>query len=93
LIRTTPAGVRLQLRVIPRASKTALAGVRGGRLLVRITAPPVDGAANTALVTALAKLLDVPRSAVRVVDGETSRNKSVEIAGVIDAIVRQRLGI
>jgi len=93
LIRTTPAGVRLQLRVIPRASKTMMNGVRDGRLLLRVTAPPVDGAANAAVVAALAQILDIPRNAVRVVEGETSRNKSVEIAGVSDALVRQRLGV
>lgn len=93
LIRATRTGVRVELRVIPRASKTTLAGVRDGRLLLRVTAPPVDGAANTAVVAALAKMLGVPKSAVRVVDGETSRNKSVEVTGIGEAVVLQRLGI
>ena len=91
LIRTTTTGVRIELRVIPRASKTAIAGVRDGRLLLRVTAPPVDGAANVAVIAALAKALDVTRGAVRLVDGETSRNKSVEITGVTDVLVRRRL--
>jgi uncharacterized protein (TIGR00251 family) len=85
--------VRIELRVIPRASKTAIAGVRDGRLLLRVTAPPVDGAANTAVMAALAKAVDVPKRAVRVVDGQSSRNKSVEIAGVTEALARQRLGL
>jgi hypothetical protein len=85
--------VRIRLRVIPRASKTAMNGVRDGRLLLRVTAPPVDGAANTAVVAALATMLEMPRTAVRVVEGATSRNKSVEIAGVSAALVRQRLGV
>ena len=91
MIRTTTGGVRIELRVIPRASKTAVSGVREGRLLLRVTAPPVDGAANAAVIAAIAKALDVPKGAVRIIDGEASRNKSVEITGVTEAIARQRL--
>ena len=91
MIRTTTGGVRIELRVIPRASKTAVAGVREGRLLLRVTAPPVDGAANAAVIAAIAKALDVPKGAVRLIDGDASRNKSVEITGVTEAITRQRL--
>ena len=84
--------MRIAVRVIPRASKAAMAGERDGRLLLRVTAPPVDGAANAAVAAALAKALDVAKGAVRVVEGETSRNKTVEVAGVTETIVRQRLG-
>ena len=91
MIRTTTGGGRIELRVIPRASKTAVAGVREGRLLLRVTAPPVDGAANAAVIAAIAKALDVPKGAVRLIDGDASRNKSVEITGVTEAITRQRL--
>jgi uncharacterized protein YggU (UPF0235/DUF167 family) len=88
----TPGGVRLQLRVIPRASSTALAGTRDGRIVLRVTAPPVDSAANDAVVAALAKWLDVPRGAVRVAAGATSRNKVVDVRGVTAARARQLLG-
>jgi uncharacterized protein len=92
-VRTTKAGVRIDLRVIPRASKTAFAGLRDGRLLLRVTAPPVDGAANAAVIAILAKALDVPKGSVTLFEGHGSRNKSVEIAGVTEALVRLRLGV
>jgi len=91
-IRTTPGGVRIDIRVIPRASKTAFAGLRDGRLLLRVTAPPVEGAANSAVIAAVATALDVPKRAVALIDGDSSRNKSLEVAGVTEAVVRQRLG-
>ncbi len=75
-------GVRVNVKVVPRARRTAIEGVRDGRLVVRVTAPPVDGAANEAAIDALAEALDVPRRSVRVVAGATSRNKTIEIAAV-----------
>jgi len=92
-MRTTASGVLLEIRVIPRASKTTVGGSRDGRLVVRVTAPPVDGAANLSAVAALAQTLRLPRQAVRLVAGETSRNKVVEIAGLDPGEVRRRLGI
>lgn len=56
-------------------------GVNGDALRVRVHAPPVDGAANEALVAVLAEALGVPKGAVTVVAGATSRNKVVEVAG------------
>ena len=81
-----PAGVRLAVRLTPRADADALGGVREaapGRLclLARVTAPPAAGAANAALVALVAKALGVPKSAVRLAAGETSRLKTLEIAG------------
>ena len=90
-LRQTPAGVRVEVRVMPRAPRTAIAGVRDGRLVIRVTAPPVDRAANEAVVLALAAALDVPRRAVRIVAGETARNKSLEVTGLGAADVRRRL--
>jgi len=83
----TSTGVRLPLRVIPRSPRTRLDGVRDGRLVLRVTAPPVAGAANDAVIAALAEALDRPRRAVRVVAGESARNKLVEIDGVSPAQV------
>jgi len=71
--------VRLNVRVIPRAGKTALAGERGGALVVRLAAPPVEGAANEALIDFLARHFHVPRRAVRILRGARSRDKLVEI--------------
>ena len=70
---------RFDVRVQPRASKNEVAGVNNGALRVRLQAPPVDGAANEALVAFLADELDVPSRLVRIVSGFGSRNKVVEI--------------
>jgi len=84
---------RLTIRLTPRASREEIAGERDGAILVRVTAPPVDGAANAALVRLLAKALGVPKGAVAIVSGETSRTKVVEVAGLDEAEARGRLGL
>ena len=76
-----PGGVVLAVRVIPRAGRSGLAGTRDGALLVRLTAPPVEGAANTALVEVLAKALGVPKRAVSIVSGDRGRSKRVKVEG------------
>jgi len=75
--------------VIPRARKTELGGVRDDALVLRLAAPPVEGAANEALVDYLAALLRLPRRAVRIVSGERGRKKRVALAGVTAEAVRQ----
>jgi len=82
----TPEGLRLVLRLTPRASRNAVEGVTvepDGRavLRVRLRAPPVDGAANAALVAWLASVLDMRKSDVRLAAGETSRVKRIDLAG------------
>ena len=84
-------GVRLAVRVVPRASRSAVAGVRAGRLMVRVTAPPVEGAANEAVLDVIAEAVGVPRRAVSILSGETHREKTVVIVGVTEAEVRRRL--
>jgi len=91
-ISTTPTGVRLELRVMPRAPRTKVDGIRDGRLVVRVTAPPVDGAANEAVIAALAAALALPKREIRIVGGERSRNKTAEIAGLDAEQIRTRLG-
>jgi uncharacterized protein (TIGR00251 family) len=91
-LRATGDGLTLRVRVQPRASKDALSGERGGALVVRLTAPPVEGAANDALARFLGKTLGVAPSAVRVVSGATGRNKVVSVAGLDAATARERLG-
>jgi uncharacterized protein (TIGR00251 family) len=68
--------------VQPRASRTEVAGIMEGALRVRLQAPPVEGAANDALVDFLADCLGVPRRAVRIVAGTSSRLKTVEVEGI-----------
>jgi len=81
-IRTVPGGVRFEVRVQPRASRSEVMGEREGALRVRLTAPPVEGAANEALIELLAKTLRVAKRDVRIVSGVTGRTKVVEVDGV-----------
>ncbi len=74
--------VTFSTRVQPRASKDEIVGEMGGALKVRLRAPAVEGRANEALVEFLAQLLKRPRSAVRILNGERSRTKQIEIHGV-----------
>ncbi len=74
--------VVFSVRVQPRASRNGLAGEWQGALKVRLTAPPVDDKANAALCAFLAEQLNIPRSAVRILAGERSRIKRVEVRGV-----------
>jgi uncharacterized protein len=83
--------VSLRVRVQPRASREGLAGVREGVLLVRLTAPPVEGKANEALVRFLSRILDVPVSSVVVRQGRAGRDKVVEVRGAEAAGVEARL--
>lgn len=82
----------LRLRLTPRASTNAVLGWRAdGALGVRVTAPPVEGAANRAVEALLAETLGLPRSAVSVARGERSRDKLVRVAGMTLAEVRTSL--
>lgn len=80
-LRVSREGVSLRVRVQPRATKSAIAGERGGALLIRVTAPPVGGQANDAVVRLLARALRVPVSRVRIQRGGSSRDKQVLIGG------------
>lgn len=81
------ASIRVHVHVQPRASRSEVVGTHGAALKVRLLAPPVDGAANDALVALLAQELGVPRRDVRIVQGATSRAKVVEIDGTtVDAV-------
>jgi uncharacterized protein (TIGR00251 family) len=88
-VRSRGSGVRFSVRVQPRAASPGVGGVHGGALKVRLSAPPVDNAANEALVVLLAGELGVPRRAVRIVAGATSRTKVIEVDGVDEARVRR----
>lgn len=81
--------VRFSVHIQPRASTSGIVGVHGDALKVRISAPPVDGAANDALVKFLSDLFAVARRDVRIVAGETSRSKIVEVDGITERAVRE----
>jgi uncharacterized protein (TIGR00251 family) len=91
LARAAKDGVRVEVEVKVRASRTAVLGVRAERLSVALAAPPVDGAANDALRRALADLFELPRQDVVIVSGEKSRRKLVELRGMELAQVLARL--
>ena len=80
--------MRFSVRVQPRAARSGVVGMYGGSLRVRLNAPPVDGAANEALVELLAERLGVPRRDVTIVGGAASRSKVVEVRGVSAELVR-----
>ena len=82
MITATSTGVEIAIRVIPRARRTEITGRRGDALLVRLAAPPVEDAANSALVEWLAGCLDVPASAIHIVSGRHSRHKRIAVAGI-----------
>lgn len=82
---------RITVRLALRASRDEVAGFDGEVLRVRVTAPPVDGRANIALLRLLAKRLSVARGDVRVVAGLASRDKVVVVDGLSVAEVRRRL--
>ncbi len=87
----------LNVRVIPRAKKTELAGIRPSpdsgvpELVIRVSAPPLEGAANDAVIELLAERLGIPRRNLRIVSGETSRRKRIDITGLAPADVARKL--
>jgi hypothetical protein len=83
--------VIVAVRVIPRSPKSAITGLRGDALLVRLNAPPVDGAANEALIELLAKAFGRPRRDIVLVAGEKSRDKRIAIEGLSEADFKARL--
>lgn len=87
-IKEDKDGVIFKIKVQPRAAKNQLAGIMDGALKIRLTAPPVDGAANEACRSFLAGLLGVARSQVTVVTGQTARYKLVRVSGVTPEQVR-----
>ena len=82
MLTPTNEGVLLAVRVVPRAARAGLAGIREDALLVRLNAAPVEGAANAELIEVLADALGVPRRAVSIAVGERSRRKTVLIRGL-----------
>jgi uncharacterized protein (TIGR00251 family) len=93
MLSTDTDGVLVAVRVKPRAPAAKVEGERGGRLLVAVTAPPVDGQANDAVCRLLAKTLGVAGGRVSVVSGERARDKLVRIDGLQLAEVAGTLGI
>jgi uncharacterized protein len=92
-ITATATGTLVRLRVQPRASTERLDGVRDGCIRLRLTAPPVEGAANAACIAFLAKMLGINRAQMRLQAGAKSREKLVHIAGLTPTQVAAALGL
>ncbi len=91
VLTASPKGTIINVRVIPRAGRSGIDGLRAGALLVRVAAAPVEGSANGELIEILARAIQLPRRKVSVVSGERSRTKRVLIEGVPLATVQQQL--
>lgn len=86
IVSCTPQGIRLAIRLQPRASRNQVVGTMGDRLKIALTAPPVEGAANAACQAFLAELFKVSKGSVTLVNGEKSRDKLWEIKGDPDQL-------
>ena len=84
-------GVLIAVRVIPRSGRSGIAGTRDGAVLVRLNAPPVDGAANAELIELIAEAIGVPKRVVSIATGVRSRSKTVHVSGVSEDQVRSKL--
>jgi len=92
IVRSGPEGaVDVEVQVVPRASRSRIVGVHGDRLKIQLAAPPVDGAANQALIELFAKAVGVPRRAVKIVRGESSKRKTLRLSGTTIDGVREAL--
>jgi uncharacterized protein (TIGR00251 family) len=91
MLSLVKGGVRIDVRVVPRAARAGIAGTRDGALLVRLNAPPVEGAANAELIEVIADVLGVPKRAVSIAAGEQSRRKMVHVSGVSVDEVQSKL--
>jgi len=92
-ITTNASGVCLEVQVQPRSSRNQIVGKQDGRLKIKLTAPPVEGEANQALINYLAQLLQVPKKNVKLLKGESARHKLIEISGVTEQELIAKLNI
>lgn len=94
-IRITPIalGVCLEVQVQPRSSRNQVVGEQDGRLKIKLTAPPVEGEANQALINYLAHLLELPRRNIKLLKGESSRHKLIEISGLNAEALLEKLNL
>jgi len=92
-VRDTAQGAQFAIRVQPRASRNAIAGLMGDAVKLAITAPPVDGKANQAVISYLAELFRVAKSSIVIVSGETGRNKLIAVRGISAEQVRKVLNL
>jgi uncharacterized protein (TIGR00251 family) len=90
-LKPQPDSVLLAVKLQPRSSKNEIVGALGEELRIKVTAPPVDAAANEALLRLLAETLDCPRGRVELVRGQTSRHKTIKLHGLTAEAVAAKL--
>jgi uncharacterized protein (TIGR00251 family) len=90
-VQESSKGVSFAVKVQPRAKKNAITGNVGDALKLALTAPPVEGKANQAVIEFFAGFFEIPRSSVSIASGEISRNKLVRVNGISAQRVRERL--
>lgn len=83
----------IRIHVQPRASKNEIIGIHGDSLKIRLTSPPVEGAANSLLVEFMAKKLGIPKSRIEIAAGEKSRHKTLKVEGLTKAEAATSLGM
>ncbi|MDG0817077.1 DUF167 domain-containing protein [Bdellovibrio svalbardensis] len=91
MIEITKGGVRLHLFIQPKSSKNEVVGLHNGLLKIKITAPPIDGKANEGLIKFLSDFFDIPKRDIVLVRGETGRTKTVELLGMSEQLVKEKL--
>ncbi len=91
VFKESNGAVTFAVQVVPRASKNQIVGVVGEAIKIRLTAPPVEGKANAALINFLAETLNVRRAQIEIVTGETSRHKRVRVRGVTAREIENKL--
>jgi len=92
-ISELPDRIRIEIKVQPRSSKNQVAGEQDGALKIKLTAPPVDGEANQALIKYLSTWLKIPKKNITLLKGETSRHKLVEIKGIDKNSLLKKAGL
>jgi len=84
--QTTKKGITIKIKVEPRSSRKGISGIAGDTVKVKVHAPPVGGAANEELIEVLSEKLGIKKSAIRILRGESSKNKVVEIEGITSVV-------
>ncbi|MGC8786539.1 MAG: DUF167 domain-containing protein [Anaerolineae bacterium] len=91
IIREGKRGITLAVHVVPRAAKNEIVGIHGNALRIRLNAPPVEGAANAALLAFLAQVLEIPPRQIELISGHTSKHKILAISGLTKGQILQKL--
>lgn len=92
-LNETAKGVTFAVKVQPRARRSAITGIVGDAIKLAVTAPPVEGEANQAVIEFFAKWFQIARSQVTITSGETSRNKSIRVTGITAQQLREKLAV